>query len=261
MGIIISGKALEVPGLTIQNYKDVPKFKLKTNDGRPRPDTWVRAIVLHTTRGIPGGKVRTPQTILAGQGPNHRRDEKVSLMWSLDNRKAGAHLICDSDSSWVCTCDLARTAAYHAGTNNKVTIGIEIYQEPTGSLYYDQLRSVVTMVDFLTRAFGIQRQVHLPYLGRPVHRPSNGHDMVGVYGHRDISSRRGLGDPGEAIYDLLVDAGYERLNYDKNEDLSAWSGRQKNLGLLPDGIAGPRTVQALAARGYHHGLWVSRPGD
>lgn len=261
MGIVVSGKNLEIPGLAIQNYKDVPEFKLKSTDGRPRPTTWVRGIILHTTRGIPGGKIRTPQTIHPGTGPDHRRDEKVALMWSLDDRKAGAHLICDSDGSWVCTCDLARVAAYHAGSANEVTIGIEMYQEPDGSLYSEQLQSVVVMVDFLTKTFGIQRQVHLPYRGKPVQRPSNGLDMVGIYGHRDISNNRGPGDPGDAIFMALLDAGYETFNYDLNEDLDVWSLRQKDLGLLNDGIAGPRTVQALAARGHHHGLWVTRPGD
>jgi hypothetical protein len=85
--------------------------------------------------------------------------------------------------------------------------------------------------------------------------------MVGIYGHRDVSNNRGEGDPGDLIFAALEVAGYERFNYDVGEDLDVWAERQQSLGLLPDGIAGPYTVQALAARSYHHGLWVTRPGD
>ena len=262
MGVIIRGTEIKIPGLSIQNFKDEPKFKLKPNDGRKRPNTWVRGIVLHTTKGLPGGKSKTPQKIKPGNGPNHGRDEKVARMWSLDDRNAGAHLIVDSDSSWVNTCDLQEFAAYHAGNVNTVTVGIEIYQESDAGLYEEQLASVVKMVDFLTRTFSIQRQVHWPYhrhaIKRGLHR---GTDMVGVYGHRDCSNNRGPGDPGDAIIQLLCDAGYESFDFEAEEDKETWKVRQDQLDLLPDGIPGPATAAALTRLDYKDGLWVSRPGD
>jgi hypothetical protein len=256
MGVIIQGKDIEIPNLAIQNYQQEPKFKLKPIDGRKRPHTWVRGIVLHTTKGL------TPQTIKPGLGPNYKRDEKVAQMWSLDSRRAGAHLIVDSDASWVCTCDLQEFAAYHAGNVNSVTIGIEIYQESKGSLYQKQLESVITMVDFLTRHFSIQRQIHWPYHGHAIKRGlQRGIDMVGVYGHRDCSNNRGHGDPGDSIFQMLRHAGYESFDFQLEEDKGTWEERQKNLNLLPDGIPGPRTVTTLKKCGYKHGLWISRPGD
>ena len=261
-GLIIKQKAYEISGQVIQNFKDDPGFGLKRNDGKKRPTTWIRGIVLHTTKGIPGGKVRTPQKIIPGVGPNLRRDERVARMWSLDARNAGAHLIVDADGSWVCTADLANFAAYHAGNVNSVTIGIEIYQGSDGSIYEKQLENVCIMVDFLTRHFGIQRQFHWPYRHRAIRRGlQKGRDMVGIYGHRDCSNNRGLGDPGDAVFDRIQACGYESYNFDHDEDKSIWKQRQEQLGLLKDGIPGPMTLKALKKKGYKHGLWVSRPGD
>jgi hypothetical protein len=262
MGVIISGQEFEVPGCEVQNFKDEPKFGLKPRDGKRRPNTWVRGIVLHTTKGIPGGKDKRPQKIKGGIGPNHERDEKVAIMWSLDDRNAGAHLVVDSDASWVNTCDLQDFAAYHAGNVNTVTIGIEIYQEGDAGLYEGQLKSVLFMLDFLTRHFHIQRQFHYPYKRRAIKRGLNrGLDMVGIYGHRDCSNRRGPGDPGDAIFEVLRDAGYEPFDYDEDEDKETWAHRQEQLGLLDDGIPGMKTVEVLMLENHKHGLWVPRDGD
>jgi len=262
MGVIIEDKFYGVEDLVIQNFKDYPEFALKPKDGRKRPKTWVRGIVLHTTKGIPGGRNKTPQDIRPGLGPDTKRDEKVAKMWSLDDRKAGAHLIVDFDASWVNTCDLQTFAAFHAGNVNNVTIGIEIYQGSKAQLYEGQIKSVAVMVDFLTRHFGIQRQVHWPYHRHAIKRGlQRGTDMVGVYGHRDCSNNRGAGDPGDAVIEYLMDCGYESFDYAEDEDKATWRERQRELDLLDDGVPGPATVQALKDAGHAHGLWVSRPGD
>jgi len=163
MGLIIGGKSYDVEDQVIQSFQDDKAFGLKPNDGKKRPKTWIRGIVVHTTKGIPGGRNKTPQKIKPGIGPNSERDEKVAKMWSTDDRNAGAHLVVDSDGSWVCTCDLQTFAAYHAGNVNSVTVGIEIYQESDAGIYEVQLKNTIVMVNFLTRHFGIQRQFHKPY--------------------------------------------------------------------------------------------------
>ena len=262
MALFINGKRVEVPGLEIKDFGDDIEYALADEDYRQRPDTWIRGIVLHTTKGIPGGRDKRRQDIRPGNGPNTRRDERLAKMWSLDARHAGAHLIGDHDSSWVCTCDLIHHAAFHAGNVNDVTIGLEIYQGDEAELYENQLESVVTIVDFLTKTFSIQRQFHWPYLGHALKRGlRRGLDIVGVYGHRDCSNNRGEGDPGNAIFSMLKDAGYESFNFDENEDKSEWGYRQKEMGLLVDGVPGPRTVKRLEEEGYNHGLWIARPGD
>jgi hypothetical protein len=261
-GVFIRKSSIEVPGLVVLNPTDDINYALADEDYRTRPNTWVRGIVLHTTKGIPGGRDRRKQDIRPGLGPNTRRDERLAKMWALDDRRAGAHLVADHDASWVNTCDLQEHAAFHAGNVNNVTIGIEIYQGSDAEMYEEQLISVVTMVDFLTRTFSIQRQIHWPYKRHAIKRGlRRGIDMVGIYGHRDCSNNRGRGDPGDTIFEMLTDCGYESFDFGENEDKETWEERQRELDILDDGIPGPATAAELGGEGYAHGLWVSRPGD
>jgi len=262
MALIIRGTEVEVPNLAIRSWHDDPKLKLDGEDYRARPDTWVRGIILHTTMGIPGGRIKTPQDIQPGLGPDTGRDERMAQMWSADDRRAGAHIAVDHDASICCFADLQEHMPFHAGNVNAVTIGIEMYQNSKGRLYQGQLEAVVRLVHFLTKTFSIQRQLHHPYGRQALKRGlRRGTDMVGVFGHRDVSNNRGEGDPGNPIMSLLMDAGYEAFNFAHNEDKDVWATRQENLGLLPDGVPGPKTAGALLTRGRPHGLWVNRPGD
>jgi hypothetical protein len=109
-------------------------------------------------------------------------------------------LVVDHDGSAACLADLADEVSYHSGEVNEVSIGIEIYQGSDAELYEGQLESVVALVDYLTRRFHIQRQYQWPYHRRPAARIASGaQDVVGIFGHRDVTTNRGLGDPGDAI--------------------------------------------------------------
>jgi len=262
MAIIIDGRAEEILGITSRSFVDDPSLELKPQDCRSRTG-WVRSIVLHTTKGIPGGAIRIPQRILPGLGAPVGAGKRSASCWSVDGRAGGAHLVVDFDGALTCHADLQETAAYHAGAVNQVSIGIEIYQGAGGELYAGQLDAVVVLVDWLTRRFGIQRQTPAAYAGRPVERlEAGGRDFVGVFGHRDCSSNRGAGDPGDEVMRLLWAAGYEARDLAVGEDLAVWKDRQLELGLAPaDGVPGPKTVAALAAAGRPRGLWVPRPGD
>jgi hypothetical protein len=227
----------------------------------------VRGIVLHTTKGIPGGSDHRAQRILPGMGPEGDDDVRVARFWSTSPKQSGAHLIVDHDGSIVCTADLALERAFHAGPVNDVSIGIEIFQGREAEMYQGQLEAVVRLVDWLTRRFGIQRQMPHRYMGGPLTRlAAGGRNVVGVYGHRDVTDNRGEGDPGDAIFELLAAAGYETWNFETKEDLEAWKERQMVLStrgapLTVDGIPGAGTRRAIEATGSPHGMWVSRPGD
>jgi hypothetical protein len=264
-GVVVDGIEKEIPGLVCRHWKEVPSYALKAvEDYRARRTKWVRAIVLHTTLGKPDVKQIEP-----GQGPHTRAAQRIGKWWSKDGRRAGCHLMCDLDGSWANMADLATATTFHAGAVNDNTIGIEIYQDgEDGVLFDQQLQSVVLMCDYLTRVFGIQRQVHFPFVG-PIQRLRNGgDDCVGIYGHRDVTSTRSRGDPGDAVFERLVEGGYEPWDYDAEEDLSAWKLRQHHLNemfdakLVVDGVAGPGTVSALRVlTGRPYGLHVTRPGD
>ena len=82
--------------------------------------------------------------------------------------------------------------------------------------------------------------------------------------HRNQTTNKGPGDPGDSLFVALKNAGYELFDFDNKDDLNVWKQRQASLGLVPsdvDGVPGPKTVAALKAHGHKHGLWVKRPVD
>ena len=258
-GFIVNGAVELVDGLTITNWQDNPALRLKKGEdcGARAASTPLRTIVLHTTKGLPGG------TPLAGFGRAIDAGVRVSRYWSGDGRQAGAHLVIDYDGTVSCVADLQLDCAYHCPKWNTNSIGIELYQGGAGELYEGQLEVCVRVCDWLTRRFGIQRQIPHRYLG-PLDRFLPGDDsVVGVIGHRDAARNRGPGDPGNAVFNRLGLAGYEPVDFDQRLDLDMWRKRQKTLGLpKPDGIPGPVTRVFLERTGKHpHGLWVKRPGD
>ena len=263
MSLIIDGRPEDVPGLRTVSWVDDPRIPRLAGhaDSRRRTTRWIRGICLHTTKGIPGGKDRRPQQIRPGFGPAGDRGLNVARYWSTSPLQSGAHLVVDFDGEIVQCADLQLDAAFHAGPVNDVTIGVEIYQGSDAELYEEQLATVVKLCDFLTRRFGIQRQIPLWYCGPLTRLESGGRNVVGVYGHRDATGNRGLGDPGDAIFDLLSEAGYERYAFRDDADRPMWKFRQLGLGIEADGIPGPATVRALIADGHPHGMWVRRPGD
>lgn len=273
-GLIIGGKEVEVPGVTVRNYKDEPKLALRVkrpdggNDGETPRKYPVSLVVLHTTKGIPGGSDKTPQTMKPGFGPDTDAVDRTIRYWSTDPKPSGAHLVIDADGMVGCLADLKEVCAYHAGDHgvNHRSVGIEIYQFGDASLYEGQLDVAVKVVDVLTAQFGIQRQIPTKYLNKPAPRlDEGGKDCMGVVGHRDVSNNRGFGDPGDLIFQKLEKAGYERLDFYTGKDLEVWKSRQKELAdktglhLTIDGVPGPGTRAALTQLGYKHGLWMLPP--
>jgi hypothetical protein len=257
-GLIINGKPKLVPGLDITNWLDNPVLRLrKGEDCTDRaPGTWIRIIVLHTTKGLAGGPP------MPGIGPSVKAGERTARFWSGDGRQAGTHLVVDHDGKVFCLADIVAETAYHCPKWNTCSVGIELYQGASGELYEGQFDACVRLLDVLTAELRIQRQIPHRYIG-PIDRFVAGDaTAVGVIGHRDAARNRGSGDPGNAIFNRLGLAGYEPVDYDQRMDLAEWRKRQAKLGMaVADGIAGPKTADVLEAAGRPHGLWVTRPGD
>lgn len=265
MGVIIGAREETLPGIDVVSWLQDRDLRLAAEDRRPRRGGGgIHSIVLHTTKGIPGGTNLTPQTIRPGFGPSTDAGARTARFWSHDGRGAGAHLIVDQDGTVYCCADLLTEAAYHAGPINEWSIGIEIFQGADGSLYAGALEKVLLLDDALTLRFGIQRQIPQVYRNQPSRRlMRDPGGWVGILGHRDVSDNRGRGDPGDAVMQLHAAAGYEAYDPDKLEDFEAWKLRQAQLGVHADGIPGPQTRQALmrASLGRNNGLWVVRPVD
>ena len=272
--LVIGAREVGVDGVESSNYLRNPKFALHPRDMRVR-SAFVQQVCLHTRLGI-------RQQPLEQVGRDRRWDELVAGRWSRDDRYASAHIAIDADGSFVCMADLERHVTLHAGQVNERSVGIEIYQEPDGTVYLPSLESAVKILDVITRTLGIQRQFAVESTicrrladgvrrmrgGKPnlayVKGGLSGADFVGIFGHRNVTRNRGPGDPGEHVFNLLRTAGYEHFLVDADEDLDTWTARQEGLGLHEDlctGVAGSETVVALSAAGRRHGMYVQRPGD
>lgn len=265
-GLIIAGRQVPVGGIAILNANDRPWCRLHPDDYTMRRTTWARAVVLHSTGG------NWPQAVRPGAGVRGHA-QQIAEMWSGCDRgggeriHSGAHLVVDYDGTVACLADLQYHAAYHATTVNDHTIGIEMCTMLDGSIYQATLDATVQLTvgeGGLCELMDIPQQVHIaPYRGDPVPRlAAGGQTAVGIYGHRDQSNQRGRGDPGDRIYELLVEAGAEPLNYGLAEDLSIGKARQLALNALAsrrgetwspltvDGLIGPASLARARQLGF-----------
>ncbi len=280
-GLLIDGAIQPVLGLTVIppamaggiNYGGPDWATLGPEDYRQRPRTTVQQLICHTT----GGK--WPQAILPGKGQaGHAK--RIADMWRGADRGGGervhsaAQLVIDDDGTVVCLGDLIRQMSYHAEGSNPYSVGIEACTMPDGSIYEAVLATYVRLVCALTWSgfpgsglLPIPAQVHVgPYRGDPLSRMEigtglqrhqlGGPDMVGVFGHRDNTSERGRGDPGDEIFQRLTrQSGFESLDYATGEDLTVGKKRQSILvargeSLVVDGVVGPATIAAMRRQGF-----------
>lgn len=277
-GLLIAGKFHPIDGLDIIPPASAggPGWaRLGTDDYRQRgPGDWVRQIVIHTTGG------HWPQPIIAGHGPKGHA-QQIADMWNGADHGGGqrvhsaAQIVVDFDGSIAGMCDIAYDSAYHAEASNPWSIGIEMSTTPNGSIYQATIDATAILVATLCLSgragaglfpipFAMPRG---PYRGGPIRRMETGAsssgnrhqiggpDVCGVIGHRDNTSERGRGDPGDAIWSALAALGCEGLDYDGEEDLHLGRVRQQALNqhgehLATDGVLGPASAAALLRQGF-----------
>lgn len=264
-GLLVAGVVVPVPGVTVIGPHDAAWANLSAGDGRARHTSWVRQWILHTTRGV------HPQVIKPGLGPSGRA-ERTASYWAESPIYSGAQVAVGSDGVAACLADLATRCAYHATTSNDWSVGVETYQEDGGVIFEAALEATVQITRVGCEALGIPFQIaRRKYNGTIIERMRDGGpDCVGIFGHRDQAwdfqrhtSSRGRGDPGDEIYERLIAAGAEPLDFEHHQDLEVWTKRQKalvNLGaqVKVDGVAGMATMAAMRARGFASGRDLDR---
>jgi N-acetylmuramoyl-L-alanine amidase len=253
--IVLNDKKIDYPPSV--SWIENPTWCPKATDFTPR-HTWIRGIVVHTVNGVKGPL--KPGTKDTGRDFNYAR------YFANTTRKVSCDYIMDCDGSIAVTNDPLKNFTWHAESVNPVTLGIEFVQDDKdGALYEGQIAAGVRFIAFLCEQLGIQKQVPAiggnpdPQVLTRLKAPNDGHTLVGVYGHRNQTTNRGFGDPGNWIFEALLRNGFEGFNFQKDEDLMVWKDRQKNAGIEEkdcDGIPGPFTRKKLEAQGYKNGIWM-----
>jgi|SRR5882672_3175684 len=254
--ILISGRIVPVPGLAITPPASAggPAWaRLDRGDCTSRHG-WVRQVIVHTTGGD------WPMPIGAGAGAGGECPRYADI-WQTDPAHSAAHLVVDSAGAVACLADLATTTAYHAEGSNPWSVGIEMVQAHDGTVFQATIDACTLLVAAICDAIGIPEQMPRgPYRGGPLRRMeviqdgrrinTGGPDCIGVFGHRDNTSQRGRGDPGDAIWTALAGLGFEGWDYAAGEDMAVARARQRTLGVADDGLVGPGSLAAMRGAGY-----------
>jgi len=208
--VIVGGKTHDVPGVELVTWADDPRRAPLVTDGRTRLRA-PTAIVLHTSRGAVGG-------VREGSRASTQA-ERLARYQASTARDVSWHLTVDTDGTVLQQCDLSSWMAWHASSANGWTIGIECVQHPdSGDLWTVQLDALVRVCDSVCSVLQIPRTVPVDASGRPhsgVVRAwqersegGRGERFSGLVGHRNLTRQRGPGDPGDAVFESLLRAGY-----------------------------------------------------
>lgn len=259
-GLLIDGAIVIVPGVTVIGPHDAAWAHLDPGDGRPRSNK-PNKVILHKT------KADDPERIAPGAGPEGRA-QRTAAYWQGDPQHSGAHLVIDGHVA-ACLADLVRFEAYHGNMANQSSIGIEHYEEQDATTFQLTYDNAVPVWRTIAGQCGIQ--IQFPLLGTYKNKPltrfaDGGSSLIGFFGHRDVTDRRGHWDPGDHVFELLEhELGGEGFDFERGQDRVVWSQRQEDLNakghkLVVDGIPGPATTAALKAEGYRSGIWALGKG-
>lgn len=209
MTLVVAGERVNTAFESIC-WLDDPKVPHAT-DGRARAKDTAKAIVLHTVHGKRGALKRGSKS--------SKRAEAYARYQAASAREVSWHFTIDTDGTVVQSADPALWLCWHAGAVNAWTVGIEIVQDPDGTLYDATLASVVALCELLCASLAIPRRLPVDAQGKPSRvvlaalTGARG-PWAGVFGHRNQTRNRGPGDPGDQPFDALLRAGFTGVHLD-----------------------------------------------
>lgn len=210
--IVYDGSLVELDGFEILNYAQHPTDVPIVRDGKRRavPPT---AITLHTVHGKLG-PLRPGKKASA-------KAEAYAKYQARTPREVSWHFTLDTDGTVVQSADPVRWLAWHAGHVNGWTVGIELVQDDDGALYDFQLEVCARFLGVLCDRLGIPRRFLADAHGAPLRGPVKSLQPVsegglakqwpGVFGHRNVTTNRGPGDPGDHVFEALRRAGFQAV--------------------------------------------------
>ncbi len=208
-GLVVFGRRVAVPGVEVVTWLDDPHRAPHVAQGAVRAAR-PTAIVVHTSRGRRGGIVDARVSDKADKLARYQARSTTQVSWHITIGAAGEVLQ---------QCDAGSWMAWHASHANRYTVGIEVAQDAdTPDLTRAQVRSLVAVVAALCDALAIPKRLPVTRDGAPLAVPvhawqprKQGGDQqafAGVIGHRNITTSRGPGDPGDPLMLALLAAGF-----------------------------------------------------
>lgn len=274
-GLLINGRIVPISGVHVVGPHDTAWSHLTPGDcrkRRPNPYTNIVEVmqwVLHKT------VADDPESLLPGRGPAGGA-RRTAEFWAGDPKHSGAHLVSGDDGELGCLADLFLDEAFHDGHNvsNTLAVGIETRElgprngKPGGGFYEAAAETTVRATLVGCAELGVQLQTPRAgaYHNAPMPRfKDGGSTLVGIFGHRDVSDRRGKWDPGELLLDMLRARGVESFDFNAGQDFDVWKERQRELVRLGHkldvtGVPKASTRAALLLEGYTQGIYaLGRP--
>jgi hypothetical protein len=255
-GLLIDGVLVQVSDVKTISPGEVGWAHLSREDFATRLNR-PQMCILHKTIAD------DPEKTLVGSGPSAGAGgtEYTAEYWQKDPHQSAAHLITGHDGTTACLADLVKICGWHANQANMLSYGHEIKEVSGGGCYQAAYTAAVSVTLTATRAIGIQWQCPHKYTGPMVRFGNGGSNLIGIFGHRDVTQNRNQWDPGDEVYRLLALQGVERFDFVARQDIDIWSKRQEwlkslgyNVGGI-DGLPGPKTTAALKALGYPDGIF------
>lgn len=222
MSLVLNGARVETPGRDTRSWLDDPSLPQigdrRGDDGFRRSPGDVTGVTAHASKGKVG-------PLLPGLGPAAEDAERLARYQDGTDRDVSWHFTVDRDGTVVQSADPGLWACWHAGQVNGRTVGIELVQRSDMALYAGQVEAFVWLVGLLCDRYGVPRTVPVGPDGRPwakiipelmkAPEGDSGRSWRGVYGHRNCSRRRGVGDPGDPPMAALLAAGFAPVPLDR----------------------------------------------
>lgn len=255
-GLLIDGELVPVKDVTVLSPDQEGWVHLSKEDFTTRLNKPQQAVVHKTIAD-------DLEHLLPGMGPSkgHGGAEYTAEYWQGSKQCSGAQLITGFNGEVVCLEDIVKTCAWHGNQANFLSYGHEMKEVVGGGCYEATYLATVATTLVATRKIGIQWQCPDRYRGPLARFVNGGTNLVGIFGHCDISSGRNRHDPGDYFFELLAQRGVERFDFSAKQDIDVWSKRQewlKGLGVYAggiDGVPGAKTTLALLKLGYPDGIF------
>lgn len=209
-GLAVFGRRVAVPGAPeVVTWLDDPRRAPHVAQGATRAAI-PTAIVVHTSRGRRGGVVDSLASDKAAKLARYQARPTTQVSW---------HITIGAAGEVIQQCDAGAWMAWHASHANGFTVGIEVAQDAsTTDITRAQVRSLVAVVTALCDALAIPKRLPVTGDGAPLAVPVRAwqprkqggeqRHFAGVVGHRNLTTSRGPGDPGDPLMLALLAAGF-----------------------------------------------------